>query len=77
MRLRFPPTRYRVVRDQWLGYEAQFRPWWSPFWLQCNFVNTSPSIRLARQVCVAHARASGAAVVAQFSARELEAQADG
>ncbi len=77
MKLRFPPTRYRVIRDNYAGYEAQFRVWWWPFWQQCNFVNTSPSIGLARQVCVAHARASGDAVVAQFSARELEAQANG
>ena len=74
MKLRFPPTRYRVVRDRWLGYEAQFKPWWSPFWWQCNVVNTNRSIGQARQVCVNHASGRGAAVVAQFSARELEAQ---
>jgi hypothetical protein len=74
MKLRLPPTRYRVVRDSYLGYEAQFRPWWSPFWWQCNFVNTNTSIKHARQVCVNHASGRGAAVVAQFSARELEAQ---
>jgi hypothetical protein len=72
MKLRFPPTRYRVVRDSYLGYEAQFRPWWSPFWQQCNFVNTNGTIERARQVCVAHANGRGAPVAAQFSARELE-----
>ena len=61
MKLRFPPTRYRVVRDEWLGYEAQFRPWWSPAWIQCSCynggcgINTKETIEEARQLCADHA----------------------
>ena len=27
-------TRHRVVRDGFLGFEAQFRYWWMPFYMQ-------------------------------------------
>lgn len=27
-------TKYRIIRTRW-DYIAQFRPWWSPFWLEC------------------------------------------
>jgi hypothetical protein len=23
-------TKYRIVRDKWAGYEAQFKPWYCP-----------------------------------------------
>ena len=82
MKLRFPPTRYRVVRDWDLGYEAQFRPWWSLVWMQCDLydigkgTNTSNTLEAARRVCAEHntRRRRLGQVVAQFSARELEAQ---
>ena len=84
MRLRFPPTRYRVARDQWLGYEAQFKPWWSPLWKPCERdgggveCNSNHTIESARQLCANHAkhrrRHPAGQVVARFSARELEAQ---
>lgn len=83
MKFRLPPTRYRVVRDRWLGYEAQFRPWWSLCWMQCDDsdsgcgTNTHETIENARQLCAAHAKCQRngvGQVVAQFSARELEAQ---
>lgn len=83
MKLRFPPTRYRVVRDSYLGYEAQFKPWWFPFWLPCDRnsgksgINSNSTIESARQLCADHAkhrRHPAGQVVAQFSTRELEAQ---
>ena len=83
MKLRLPPTRYRVVRDRWLGYEAQFKPWWSPFWMECDRrggvcgTNTNETLEDARQLCADHAKRRqrpDGQVVAQFSARELEAQ---
>ena len=40
-------TRYRIVTDEYSGYEAQYRPWWSPVWIQMNFTNTHPSIEKA------------------------------
>lgn len=26
--------KYRIVRDGYLGYEVQFKPWWLPIWVQ-------------------------------------------
>ena len=88
MKLRFPPTRYRVVRDKWLGYEAQFKVWWWPFWVQCHRfnggcgANTNKTLEQAHQLCADHHRRRQhptpvGQIVARFSARELEAQADG
>lgn len=33
-------TRYRIVKDEWLGYEVQSWRWWFPFWIQVGFTNT-------------------------------------
>jgi hypothetical protein len=82
MKLRFPPTRYRVVRDRYLGFTAEYRPWWSPFWTECDLefksTNTSDTLEKARAVCANHAKHRrqhpAGQVVARFSARELEAQ---
>lgn len=30
----FFDDRYRIVTDAFSGYEAQYRPWWFPFWIQ-------------------------------------------
>ena len=84
------PTRYRVVRDRWLGYEAQFKvAWWFPLWLQCcptsggwGFTsNSSKTLEQAFQVCADHFKrrrnlSRVGQVVAQFSLRELEALPD-
>ena len=81
------PIRYRVVRDRWLGYEAQFKVWWCPIWLQCCHksggwgVNSSGSFKEALQVCADHFKRRRnhirvGQVVAQFSLRELEALPD-
>ena len=34
----FFKTKYRIVRDNYCGYEVQFRYWWMPFYFQgdCN-----------------------------------------
>ena len=42
-------TRYRIVTDRYCGYEAQFRPWWCPVWLQIGFSNTHSSVEAARR----------------------------
>jgi hypothetical protein len=44
--------RYRIVRDNYRGYEAQARAWWSPVWAQLGKdgefgVNTSSSVEEA------------------------------
>jgi hypothetical protein len=42
-------TKYRIVTDNYLGYEVQFKKWWLPFWTQTWLPNTHPSIDEARQ----------------------------
>ena len=48
-------TKYRIARDAYAGYEAQYKPWWSPFWMQCYGLNTMPTVDLARKLCFQHA----------------------
>jgi len=43
-------TKYRIVKDNFAGYEAQFRYWWMPFWKQINFTNTSSTIENAKKI---------------------------
>lgn len=79
MKLKLPPPRYRVVRDNWLGYEAQFQTWWWP-WRQCSpdhggcDINTSKTVERAKQLCADHLARRTGRVMAQFSARSLETQ---
>ena len=79
MKLKLPAPRYRVVRDGWGGYEAQFQTWWCP-WRQCSHehggcgINTSHTLERARQVCAAHLARRAGRAIAQFSARVLEQQ---
>jgi hypothetical protein len=44
--------RYRIVEDNYLGYEVQSRIWWFPFWLEyrdsIGIANTHPSIEKAK-----------------------------
>ena len=40
-------VRYRIVRDNYLGYECQIWRLWFPFWIQMNFTNTHPTIERA------------------------------
>lgn len=40
-------AKYRVVRDNWLGYEVQFKVWWWPFWVQCGVANTHSTLEKA------------------------------
>tara|TARA_R110000782_G_scaffold102995_2_gene190420 strand:+ start:40 stop:252 length:213 start_codon:yes stop_codon:yes gene_type:complete len=30
-------TKYRIISDEFAGYECQFRYFWMPFYLQMNF----------------------------------------
>lgn len=29
-------TKYRVVTDNYAGYEVQYKLWWWPFWIQAS-----------------------------------------
>lgn len=53
MNLQFK-TEYRVIPDMYCGFQADFRPWWSPFWFQINGVNTSRTLAGAKQYIEIH-----------------------
>ena len=40
--------RYRIVNDDFSGYEVQVKRWWWPWWYCVGF-NTHPSVERARQ----------------------------
>lgn len=52
----FFKTKYRVVTDNYLGYEAQYKPWFLPFWQQLDGINTHPTIEKALEMCKAFKR---------------------
>ena len=41
-------NRYRIVRDNYLGYEVQVKSWWLPFWRQ-GITNTHDSVEKAER----------------------------
>lgn len=51
-------TRYRIVTDSWSGFEAQYRPWWSPVWIAIPLgeysSNTSWTVEQAERVIQLH-----------------------
>ena len=48
-------NRYRIVKDNFSGYEAQVRYWFIPFiWLQIGWTNTSLSIERAEIIIENH-----------------------
>ena len=48
-------NKYRIVIDNYNGYEAQVRFWWFPIiWCQVGGTNTSSSIERARQIIHRH-----------------------
>lgn len=50
-------TRYRVVRDQYSGFEAQCRVWWWPFWTQMGWGgNTHSTLEKAQNYCMENGR---------------------
>jgi hypothetical protein len=55
-------SRYRVVRDHYLGFEAQISRWWFPVWMELNYSNTNASLEAAEALCRRHA-ISGRAIL--------------
>jgi len=51
-------TKYRIVTDEYSGYEVQKKFWWWPFWTQGE-TNTHSSIEQAREYAVKHSRGCG------------------
>ena len=64
-------AKYRIVTDRHAGYEAQYRPWWCPFWLQCARKgpgvgwNTHLTVEDARLNIKRHAAAKPAGTVVE------------
>lgn len=48
-------NQYRIVRDSYLGYEAQIKYWWWPFWFAID-CNTFPSVERAEEFARNHAK---------------------
>lgn len=42
-------TKYRIVTDNYLGFEVQHKYWFWPFWIQTNFCNTHTSVKEAEE----------------------------
>ncbi len=51
--------RYRIVRDNYLGYEVQARPRWWPFWTMVGGCNTFSTVESARRYAREHAANGG------------------
>ncbi len=48
-------ARYRVVRDNYAGYEVQIWRWWWPFWVPASPCNTHISVERAEEWARGHA----------------------
>jgi hypothetical protein len=50
---KFFATKYRVVNDNYNGYEVQSFRWWFPMWMQCwasgSITNTFSNLDRAKQ----------------------------
>lgn len=58
-------NKYRVVQDNYAGFEAQVKFWWFPvrWWQLCRSgrgvgINTYPNLHEAESLCRVHARKS-------------------
>lgn len=49
-------TRFRIVRDNYAGYAAEFRWWWMPFYMEVNGINTFRTPELAEDLINKHRR---------------------
>jgi len=47
--------RYRIVTDNYAGYQVQVWHWWWPFWVQAAFSNTHSTLERARKFAKNHA----------------------
>jgi hypothetical protein len=43
----FKIIKYRIIRDNYGGFEVQKWKWYFPFWLQLDYVNTNLSVEQA------------------------------
>ena len=49
-------SEYRIVKDGYLGFAAEFRPWWSFSWRECYVCNTQDTVEKAEFIATCHAR---------------------
>jgi hypothetical protein len=49
---------YRIVKDEYCGFEVQARRWWLPIWFQVGFTNTHRTLKGARKYAERHASGS-------------------
>jgi len=42
-------TKYRIITDNYSGYECQSKTFWFPFWVQMDVANTHSSIEDAKE----------------------------
>lgn len=48
-------NKYRIVADNYLGYEVQIKYWYWPFcWSQLNFCNTHATLEEAKRCIESH-----------------------
>lgn len=47
--------RYRIVTDDYSGFEVQVKRWWIPFWWQCDVINTFSTLESAEKYANNHA----------------------
>lgn len=47
-------TKYRIVTDKYIGYEAQFKRWYWPFYMQIDRVNSHLTIEAAERMIESH-----------------------
>lgn len=65
--MNFFKTKYRIVSDNFAGFEAQFKVWWFPFWIQCFGVNTRATLESAIEVCKRHSKRTKTIQKASFN----------
>lgn len=46
-------TKYRIVSDNYQGFEAQFRYWWW-FWMAIGGLNSRPSLEGSKKLVERH-----------------------
>lgn len=49
-------SEYRIVADNYCGYEVQIRRWWFPIWVEADFCNSHSTVASAEKWAERHAQ---------------------
>ena len=49
-------NKYRIVTDNYAGYEVQIKRWWFPFYVQLDMCNTFSTIEKAEKYARLHSQ---------------------